>query len=193
MKSIVSFVAGTAFVLLASLAHAESVPVHAPSFGDALRALGDYTVPAAWAGIWNSQSNDYDCATNDLLDSYADNDTLCTGQSLTPGDGGPQYTCSGTTNDTHIDIDCNGTFEIFPGCDVNFSYSLTASRNGDTASVTGVFSQTYTPSMCATLPDECTRTEAVATRVGPEPPGCVSPVEPATWGQLKAIYRDATR
>jgi len=175
-----------AVLLFVPAAHAENASVPLPTLGNALSAFGQYTIPASWAGVWNTQDSDFDCDTNKPLGSDADTDTLCTGEVIDPG---AEISCTGSTSDTNIDIDCSGTFEIIEGCSVTMEYSFHGTRNGDTANVTTVFSQEFSPTMCAFLPDDCTRTETVATRIGPEPPGCLTPVLPATWGQLKAVYR----
>src|SRR5688572_5433989 len=152
-----------AVLLFVPAAHAENASVPLPTLGNALSAFGQYTIPASWAGVWNTQDSDFDCDTNKPLGSDADTDTLCTGEVIDPG---AEISCTGSTSDTNIDIDCSGTFEIIEGCSVTMEYSFHGTRNGDTANVTTVFSQEFSPTMCAFLPDDCTRTETVATRIG---------------------------
>lgn len=194
-SSIVSLVVFAAVSCFASLASAEPLPVKQPSFADMLRmaafkARGDATLPAAWAGVWNFEDDDYDCTTNDFLNSDTNVDTLCTGEQLDPSDFGIEMDCTVTTlNDTDIDIDCSGIYDpgFPPGCTITIGFSLVAHRSGDALTATAVFSQDY--ATACLVADDCIRTETVGTRIGPEPPNCLTAVEPETWGRVKALYR----
>ena len=183
-RSLTAVAAAVLFVVPA--AHAERASLPLPSLANALSGFGQYTIPAAWAGVWNFQDSDYDCKTNVLIDTFAETDTLCSGQVIYDD---PKIQCTGSVSDTHIDIECSATFPIDEGCSATFTFTLDGTRTGDTANATSISSQEFTPPMCAFIPDSCTRTESVMTRIGPEPPNCLTAVEPATWGQLKAVYR----
>ena len=157
-----------------------------PTLSDVLQAAGVPTIPAAWAGIWDFSNSDYDCTTKAFLGSDADTDTLCTGGSLS---GGQKMNCTGTVDDTTVDVSCTGQFEIFEGCIATFTYTLSATRNGDNLTSVSTFATDYTPDLCAFSPDDCVETQSTATRVGPEPPDCVTSVDEFSWGRVKALYR----
>ena len=142
MKLSYRLLAAAAAILLVPAAHAGQSSIPVPSLGDALSAFGQYTIPDAWSGVWDFQQNDYDCDTNDLLDTYSDTDTLCTGEVIDPG---AEISCTGSTGDTSIDIDCSGKFEIDEGCSVTIGFSFSGTRNGDTANITTTVSQEFTP------------------------------------------------
>ncbi len=191
MKSISGLFACVAFVAIASSASAAETP--RPTFFDVIRALsherGDNTIPAAWAGVWNFVDSDYDCITKEFIGTDANVDTLCTGTPVID-DEGFKLNCSGTIDDTSVDVTCTYTEELDKGCSVTISISLEGTRSGDTANVTTTFSQDYTPDGCAFgIPDNCTRTEGVGSRIGPEPAECATPVDAVTWGRVKAGYR----
>jgi hypothetical protein len=93
---------------------------------------------------------------------------------------------------TSVDVSCSYTevLDEKSGCSVTVTISIEGPRSGDTANVTSTFSQDFEPDGCFFgFPDECTRTEGVGTRIGPEPAECATPVEAATWGKIKAQYR----
>ncbi len=192
MKSIRSIFASMAFIVWVSSAAASEIP--RPNLSDVFQSMarssgGTITLPAAWAGVWNFEDSDYDCITEEFLNSDANVDTLCTGQVINPDESPFQLDCTGSVNDTDIDVHCSGTFPFGPTCMVTMTFSLVAVRNGDNVSATTVFSQDFEPDNCALQPDNCIRTVGVGTRVGPEPPDCLTPVEAATWGRVKAGYR----
>jgi hypothetical protein len=95
-----------------------------------------------------------------LIDTFADTDTLCSGQIIYDD---TKFSCTGSVSDTHIDIECSVTFPFDEGCSATFTFTLEGTRTGDTANVTSTFSQEFSPTMCAFLPDSCTRTETVMT------------------------------
>lgn len=157
----------------------------APRVADILAALGDTTVPPEWGGVWEFNDTDYDCTTGDFLSSDTDSVTLCTGEEIYPA---PGATCSGSTDGTSISITCTGTAGFPPICTVNYTFTLTADRSGDTLTATSTFTQVSTPPDCFG-PDGCIRTETIGNRIAPEPTPCTSPVEPDAWGKVKSRYR----
>ncbi len=139
--------AAAAAILLAPAAHAGQSSIPVPSLGDALSAFGQYTIPDAWSGVWDFQQNDYDCDTNDLLDTYSDTDTLGTGEVIVSGcprSRAPDRRATRASTSTVA-----GKFEIDEGCSVTIGFSFSGSRNGDTANITTTVSQEFTPTLCA--------------------------------------------
>lgn len=178
-------------LLALTLSLATGVPARAAAplhLDEVLAALGDASVPAAWAGVWQFQEDDYDCTTNAFLGHSTTEDTLCAGAPVFGGSL-PGWSCTGTGDDTSLDITCSGSEEIDTGCTVTFTQTLTATRSGDTVNAVATFSQTFSPEGCAFIPDSCTRTESVGTRLGPPPPGCTTATVSETWGRTKAHYR----
>ncbi len=193
MKSIRPIFASIVLVALASSASAAEVP--RPTLSDVFHAMsrssgGEFTLPAAWAGVWEFTDSDYDCITEEFKNTDVNEDTLCTGQSITE-EGPFDLDCTGSAvTDTDIDVACTGTFPVgLPGCNVTITFSLEAHRSGETATVISVFSQDFSPDLCAFQEDSCLRTEGTGSRIAPEPPECATPVEPVTWGRVKASYR----
>jgi hypothetical protein len=187
MKTIPSLFACALFLSFASAA--QSAELRPLSFTDMLRAMnsrGNPTLPSAWAGVWDFDDADYDCGTNEFLGSDPSVDTLCTGDTFQE-EG--KLDCSGTASDTEIDIACTGSSEIFPGCNVTSTFTLQATRSGETLTAVATFSFDFEPDDCAFQEDSCIRTETTGTRIAPEPAECSTPVEPNTWGRVKAAYR----
>ena len=178
-------------VSLVSLVPRPAAAADAPrlDLGHWLAAAGSTTVPAAWAGVWSFEDDDYDCDTNMLLSSDVSADTLCTNEQIFEDPGVAGWSCSGTVSDTSIDINCSGSEEVDTGCTLDFVYTLTATRVGDTLLATVTIGRTFTPTGCGFLPDFCLRTESTGTRIGPEPPNCTTAVAPSTWGRTKSQYR----
>jgi hypothetical protein len=166
--------------------HTNIPVVQRPTLKDVLTSFGDTVIPAAWSGIWDFSNTDIDCITQQVTGSDADTDTLCTGQDLNPGG---KLDCIGSITDTTVNVTCSGQMEIFPGCNVTFTYTLAATRNGDNLTSTSTFLTDYSPDGCAFVPDECTETQSTATRVAQEPPNCLTSVDSFSWGRVKAIYR----
>lgn len=170
----------------------EAAPLSAPTpqFSDVLHALGGETLPAAWAGIWEFTDTDRDCITNDSLSTDSSVDTLCTSDTFDPDDTGYSLDCTGTATDTEVHVVCTGSFPVkeVPGCIITVTFTLDATRSGETLESTTEFSQVYSPE-CGPFPGSCFRTVSTATRIGPEPAECATAVDSMTWGRVKAAYR----
>ena len=159
-----------------------------PTLSAALRSAGGPVVPAAWAGVWATTDSVHLCSDPTILFTDSGLDTLCTGDPIQDEQGGITLSCSGTVDDTSVDITCTGSEELSPGCTVNYETTIVATRNGDSYSGALTVNATFTPPLCDGSPDICIVTESTGTRVGPEPPDCLSPVEEGTWGRVKAAY-----
>ncbi len=156
-----------------------------PNFGQILYAANGFTVPAAWAGVWHFEDTIRNCGSPTIIGTDSGDDTLCVGQALEPG---MNFTCSGTINDTHVDITCTGGFQI-SGCAVSYTQTVQATRTGDTAALHMTMSTTYTPTMCGFVPDSCEDHTEQFTRTGPQPATCTTPNRKSSWGSLKLLYR----
>jgi hypothetical protein len=159
-----------------------------PGLAEILASLGDTTIPPAWAGIWHFDNTDFDCSTNDPIGFDSADDTLCTGAEVYPGGGLVTFTCTGTTNDTSINITCTGSGGFPPICTVDATVMLVATLSGQDLNATFTTTVVSTPPNCYGQ-DGCVRTETIGTYLGPEPAECASPVEPGSWGRLKSRYR----
>jgi hypothetical protein len=186
MRWLLAMLLSLAFLASPQRSVAAPVAPSAPRLSDWLSILTDPALPHAWAGVWQSTNVDSNCVNHTYTGTTYSTDTLCTNQAI---GGGPQVTCTGTTSDTAIDISCSGTEEIFPGCSVTYSFTLVATRSGETLQAATTSSQVFTPTLCAGLADTCTKTVTTATRIGPEPADCATPVEPDTWGEMKSRYK----
>lgn len=153
---------------------------------------GTYVIPSEWAGVWDSDLVDYECGTSNIINTESYADTLCTGQSIDPNDEGVPFeiNCTGTIGPNAVDVECTGS-DIVLGCTVTITYSIDGTRTNDTSFITQEYSLDYEPNgiQCGFQPDDCVRTEITATRIAPEPPNCLTPVDANTWGQVKARYR----
>jgi hypothetical protein len=165
-----------------------NVPVvNRPTFAEMLTSFGSTTVPAAWSGIWNIATDNYECTLQLFLGSNADTDTLCTGDQVQDD---PSMVCSGTTTDTTVDISCSGQEEYSPTCVGFLTYTLQATRSGDTMTGTATLSTDFEPDGCNEgIPDFCIEQQISGTRIAGEPAECSSSVDEFSWGQVKARYR----
>jgi hypothetical protein len=143
------------------------------------------TFTAGWAGIWSIDTVEYECGTSNVTDSYTDTDTLCTGMPLSFEEDGYSLDCTGTIDDTNVDVSCSTEVTEGP-CTITISYTVQGSRSGDTFSGDETFSITYDG--CGPIPDQCTESTIDGTRIAGEPSSCNTPTVPATWGQMKARY-----
>jgi hypothetical protein len=166
---------------------ARAADFRVPTLGDALLRAGNPTIPAAWSGIWAFEDSTHLCSDPMVIFTSTGFDTLCTGGSIEEGQGGIPLDCTGTVDDNSVDVTCTGTDDSDPLCIIHYSFHLVANRNGDSFFAESTIDVTYEPSGCDF--DQCIVTETTATRTGPEPPGCLTPVEPSTWGTIKAQYR----
>lgn len=171
VKLIVLSVAVLVSVLVASV-----VPTQAQTF------------PASWAGIWEFTTDEEECNSGPFIGTFVDTDTICAGEGFGVEEGVPMQ-CTGTIDDTTIDVSCSGSLEIFTDCTMTISFAIQGTRTGDSIQGTEQFSITYTGSACGILEDECTDSTISGVRLGPEPPECSTPTIPTTWGAIKAIYR----
>lgn len=158
------------------------------SLQQALRA-GGFVLPPEWAGLWAFDDTTRACNRGAIESIDMGVDTLCAGFSLEPDptEGGA-YSCTGTVTATEIDLQCSFSISI-EGCTLTYQQTLRASRNGDTATSFFQFSMTSTPPLCAFIPDTCFEEYEGFTRIGPAPATCTTPIEPATWGDIKSRYR----
>lgn len=182
-------IATLAVCCLGSAARAETDNRPEPRLGHGI-LLRDVITPPEWGGIWSTESELFDCETNQLLDTQAYTDTICAGENIEFGDPEFPFTCTGSANANTVHVECSGSFEIIEDCVMNFSTVFDATRNGDTIEAVTTQTTTYVGAGCLFLPDECVRMEATSTRIGPEPVPCGStPVEAVDWGTVKSLYR----
>lgn len=152
-------------------------------------AAADLTVPAAWAGIWSYEDTSRTCG--EVTGTPGDGlDTLCTGDPAGPESGGFfNWDCTGTIDDTHFSITCTASYMYLPGCTANFTFAIEATRTGDTYVSTATLNTVYSPPGCLFQQDMCMVTTTYGTRIAGPPEQCASPVQPLTWGAMKALYR----
>jgi len=161
-----------------------------PHFRQILSTLtADPTFTAAWGGVWTIDTVERDCTTNAITDSYSEQDTICAGSQIAPGDSGFPLVCDGTISDTSLSETCSGSIEAIPGCTATFTYTVSGTRSGDSLTGTATISIDYVGS-CGPITGQCTKEEITGTRTGPEPGSCTTPVVPTTWGLLKNRYTD---
>ena len=152
--------------------------------------LRDIVIPSEWSGIWDFDDLNYDCETNQLIDSEAYLDTLCSGSSIEFDEPGFPITCTGSADATTVSYTCTGSIEVDEDCVMEFSNVTNATRNGDTLDAVQTVSITLVGTGCIIPMDECTRTVSTATRIGPQPNPCEqTPVERVDWGTVKSLYR----
>jgi hypothetical protein len=155
----------------------------------ALRMLDDIPTPSEWSGIWNYQITYYLCDGEFPLYTIAMTDTICAGDSYDPGEGEDQN-CTGTYTPTSIDIECSWSEEVADNCIASTSASVTGSVSAGSIQKTVILNVTYAGEGCGVeFEDMCTRIVFAGTRVAPQPAECFTPVEPASWGTIKTLYR----
>lgn len=142
-----------------------------------------------WEGVWEYDTDIWDCTINQLIWSTTSLDTICAGDEFEPPDD-PQFDpdCTGTYNGTEIHVECDATIEVEPGCFGDMHIVLDQTRNGETFTGTQTITTTY--SGTCTYEDTCMRTEFVATRIDSDPESCISTAATnLSWGTLKGVYR----
>lgn len=153
-------------------------------------AAADLTVPAAWAGIWSYVDTTRMCGQETVENTSDGLDTLCTGDPAGPESGGFfTWDCTGTIDDTHFSISCTSSYMYLPGCTANYTLAIEATRTGETYVSTSTLNTVYSPPGCLFQQDMCIVTTTYSTRISGPPAQCSSPVQPTTWGQVKALYR----
>jgi hypothetical protein len=188
MKSSTLF--GAAVVLLFSMApKASGAEWQTMTLGKALRSGGGPTIPASWAGIWSREDTVRFCGNPMILFAGPGSDTLCAGAQIEQQADGVPLNCTGTFDDDSANMVCTGSDEVSPGCLVQYEMTIVATRNGDTSTTEATINATYQPPFCDSVPNSCLVMNTTSTRVQPQPPSCLTPVEPGTWGMLKARYR----
>lgn len=143
------------------------------------------TVPASWAGIWEFTTVDSEC-DGPFIDTYVDTDTLCAGEELLNEEEGVTLECTGSVDDTTIDLVCSASETEGP-CTTTITFTIQGTRTGDTFSGTETTEITF--SGCGPIPDQCIEGTVTGVRTGGEPPECVSTATvPASWGTIKTRY-----
>jgi hypothetical protein len=177
---------GTAFLTstlaLAADSRREAALVPADTAGG-----GGFSIPASWAGVWTYQNQTKDCVTGMVLNSSAYTDTTCAGEVVIPGGG--FYQCTGGYDGSTYTSDCVASQQIFAGCRADYHLVQTGTRNGDTFTSTARSTTTFTGEACGNLANQCFDFVTTATRIAPAPNPCMVPVEPVSWGSLKARFR----
>ncbi len=164
------------------------VLVLAVGLGSGPAAADPIPLPEEYIGIWEETTVVRDCETQVILFQSTENDTVCAGSTFDPDFGETPLTCTGTITPTTIDIQCEGSYELEPGCTANVNFTMTGTLSGDTWTTTTRIESTFVGEACP-IPSACLSITSTATRINPDPGDCPpSPVEPATWGQLKHLY-----
>jgi hypothetical protein len=180
-----------ATTLAAGSAHAAPA---LPKLGGFLRlAGGSIVIPPEWDGIWATVDSSSDCVGGPVT-VEASEDTICGGAvySMDPGEGGVEFTCSGTADATTMDITCTGGQDLFPDCHMTVTVHIVGTRTDETYhSVSTLETSTSgTAKGCDLFPSSCQRTATDGTRTAQTPPGyCTTPARRSTWGSVKAHYR----
>ena len=145
--------------------------------------------PASWEGEWEFTDEITLCGSSTVIETSVDTSGICALDAFTEDEG---YVCTGTITDSDLNVDCGFTIDFSPTFDCSAEYSITiaGTRSGDNVTGTQTFSITYTGSECGSLgTDECEESTVTGVRLSTTPSGCLTPVEPATWGRIKALYR----
>ena len=192
MKALALIAALAVVALVAPAAHAAPGRAGAGAFSTNQAGhrvfTGGVSVPAEWAGVWQSTDSTYKCP-NLFQSTSVDTDTLCVGQSETSD---LNAVCTGSATSTSVDFSCTATGEVFTDCQYTVTSHVTGTRTGDTyflvTETTTTFSGTGTG--CDLLTPSCTQTNLHGVRLGPAPAAyCATPAVPSSWGKLKASYR----
>lgn len=156
----------------------------------AVPALAQLEIPEGWYGIWETEIALYDCDTNALLFSTTGRDTTCPGSVIEePEGGGDGVTCTYSGDANSMEMHCEGSEEVAPGCMANFEFDMTTTRTDDSYTSTGITTISYSGD-CPFSEESCSRTEISGTRISSDLGPCDSlPVESRPWAAVKAIYR----
>ena len=147
--------------------------------------------PEAWEGAWENNYVVRDCGSGDRLAEFVGFEYACANRP--PDLVGEEWfnpVCEGEITDTSIDVTCTSVVEVFPGCSVEYTFSVQATRDGET--VTGV-ERASAVSMGSCGPGEvnfCEETTYSGVRRADVDPSCeLVPVEATSWSSIKSVYR----
>jgi hypothetical protein len=191
MKRLVIALVLTSCTLAAASAAAGPV---APTSNNALRTMGiAVPIPPEWAGVWAVEDSTYNCL-GALTGTSSTEDTVCVGQgAYEPPPGTPvTFTCDGTATATEVHMICTGSAEIMPDCQMNMEIRIDAILTSDAYFSVTTITTSYagTATGCDLIPGNCTQINSHGTRTGPAPTDyCATPVQPSSWGAIKAHYR----
>ncbi len=151
---------------------------------------GDGTeIPPEWAGIWETVATEYECGSEDPVQTFSYQDTICTGSVVQDPESDYEITCTNTIDENTITIHCEATME-FDSCIMQFTIDATTVREGETIQSTSTMVTHFEGEDCLDIPDQCIHWEETSTRIGPEPDPCdFTPVEPEAWGGIKNLFR----
>ena len=86
-------------------------------------------IPAAWQGVWATETEIRACGQAPVLFVESESDTLCAGDILYAEDGIAEE-CTGTVSDTNVDVTCVFSEDFGDGCTLTVTIHLVATRNG---------------------------------------------------------------
>ena len=137
-----------------------------------------------WAGIWNLTLTMRDCATNAVIETVMEVDTLCAEEFTADDEDFGDLDCTGTWTATSADVSCTGSFTL-DGITCTYSATLTGSLSGDGSSYNASIRVDITYTGEGAPPDFCTVQEVSATRISDAQPGCNGSGAPPVW--LRAL------
>lgn len=142
----------------------------------------------AWEGIWDADFIERECDGGAVIAEFDGLARMCGGDPARFNQGlAFDYTCDGTVTDDTMDMTCIFETEPFPGCTAMYDYVLSAVRVGDAMTGTEVFELTFVGD-CVGLEPYCSDTEFDGARTTTDPE-CGTPTRPASWTQIKSVYR----
>ena len=147
----------------------------------------DPVIPVNMEGEWEFTSMISICGSSTVDTTEVDTLVFCSGEIFNPGEG--FYDCTGTISSSTIDVDCSWEFDLRPEADCVITYSLVidGTISGDTITGMATDSVTNSGTQCFDE-DSCETASFTATRISPASGQCFAPVEPRSWGRIKAMY-----
>jgi hypothetical protein len=163
-----------------------TLTVTALTFGVTAAALaGDLTYPAAWEGVWDVTAETRDCASDFLYGTDEYTDVVCEGDIFELESG---FNCTGTVTDTSYDVSCADQTTVLPDCVAFITFDSEGTRSGDSYSAVTIITTEYVGAGCTGTQDTCLRIEEEATRTGADPDCVNTPVDGASWGEIKLRF-----
>lgn len=142
----------------------------------------------AWEGVWNVDFVETECGSSDTTD-FSGLARMCGGESARFNQGiAFPYTCDGVVTDDSMEMTCTFQTTPFPGCTALYTYTLSATRSGNTMTGTEEFDLSFVGN-CGGIEPYCSVTDFDGTRLATNPECTGTPVIPASWSSVKSIFR----
>lgn len=134
---------------------------------------GSDVIPSEWVGRWAGQLESQPCGIPGFRGGEPDTFSICEGQTVVGDTPGFEWNCDVDFSETQGTWDCTGTGS-FQGCTLTIEFTGSATRNGNTLTISERIDESYAGENCFGQEDQCTEESATYTRISsiPDPEEC---------------------